>query len=356
MAEERFEERTESATPRRRQEARERGHVSKSIELSSAVILLAGVIALNVFGPQLVGGLKTLMIDVLGNLQDYDFTADNARTYFVAFGYVAGMAIMPVVVTIVVFALSINIVQVGFIFTGATLTFDLSKLNPVSGFQRMFSMRGFVRLTMGLFKVAVVGGILYWTMWGERYNILAVLDKDFTEIVKYMVEIIFLLSMRAALALLLLALFDFGYQRWQYEKDIMMSKQEVKEEYKRLEGDPKIRERRRAIQRQLALQRMMQKVPKATVVITNPTEVAIAIQYKEGMDAPIVVAKGMGFIAQRIRDIAGEHGIPIVERPPLARMLYKIVEVGGQIPYDLYKAVAEVLSYVYQLKGRKVAV
>src|SRR6185295_8875298 len=165
------------------------------------------------------------------------------------------------------------------------------------------------------------------------------------------VELMLTLSLRAALVLLVLAVFEYGFQRWQHERDLRMSKREIREELKRYEGDPRIRERRRAIQQQLALQRMILGVPNATVVITNPTHLAVAVRYEKSMEAPVVVAKGAELLARRIREAAQDHGIPIVERKDLARALYRSVDVGQSIPPDLYQAVAEILAYVYRLKG-----
>ena len=352
MPEDSFEEKTEPATPRRRQEARERGHVARSTDLNSAVILLAAIIALNFFGKSLAEGMLITSNYIFEHLGTIDIDRNNISGFFYSGMYVVIMSVLPFLIIITVFALAINLLQVGFVLNSEPLTPNLDRLNPISGLQRLFSLRGFIKLLAGMFKVLAVGTVLFMTIWSERFRLLALVDMDFRQIVEYIVEISLLLSLRAALVLIVIALLDFGYQRWQYEKDLRMSKFEIKEEMKRLEGDPKVRERRRVIQRQLALQRMMQKVPKATVVITNPTEIAVALQYEKGeMDAPIVVAKGMGLIAERIRNIAVENSIPIIEKPPLARALYKMVEVGQVIHPDLYEAVAEVLAYVYKLKG-----
>jgi flagellar biosynthetic protein FlhB len=188
-------------------------------------------------------------------------------------------------------------------------------------------------------------------MWAERVRLVELSGLGFEQILGVAVELMLTLSLRAALVLLVLAIFEYGFQRWQHERDLRMSKREVREELKRYEGDPRIRERRRAIQQQLALQRMILGVPDATVVITNPTHLAVAVRYEKSMDAPLVVAKGAELLARRIREAALEHGIPIVERKDLARALYRSADVGQSIPPDLYQAVAEILAYVYRLKG-----
>lgn len=352
MPEERFEERTESATPRRREEARERGHVARSPDLSSAVILLAAVIALNFLGKDLIGALMSITKSIFADMSTVDLNRDNIYVYLLTYSYVVFKSFLPFLIVILVFAVGINILQVGFIFTPVPMTLDVERLNPIEGIKRMFSLRGVIRLSAGLFKIAAIGCVVVWTVWSERFNLFGLVDMVFQDIANYLASVSILLAMRVALVLLVLAILEYGYQRWQYEADLKMSKPELKEELKRFEGDPKIRERRRSIQRQLAMQRMMKQVPKATVVITNPTEIAVALRYEVGeMDAPVVVAKGKGYIAEKIRNLAAENDIPIIERPPLARALYKMVEVGQIIPSDLYAAVAEVLAYVYKIKG-----
>lgn len=352
MPEERFDDRTEPATPRRREEARERGHVARSQDLSAALGLLGAVIALHLLGSALFADLRYLATEVFRHLHDVEITQDS----FPAFAW-RGMVFclkmgLPLLAAVFATALAANLVQVGFLFTTETLAFQWDRVNPIQGLQRLFTLRSVVRLLTGLVKLTVVISVLYLTLRDEVGNLLNLMDMPPAQMTEYLADIAFVLCLRAALALLALALFDFGFQRWQYEKDLRMTRSEVKEELKRMEGDPKIRERRRAIQRQLAMQRMMQKVPKATVVITNPTEVAVAIQFESSMAAPKVVAKGVGMIAERIRNIAHEHRIPIVEKPWLARALYTSVTVDQEIPSTLYAAVAEILAYVYKA-GRK---
>jgi flagellar biosynthetic protein FlhB len=208
-----------------------------------------------------------------------------------------------------------------------------------------------MRLIAGLLKLALVGLVVFWTLWAERVRLVELSGRGFEQILGVAVDLMLLLSLRAALALFVLALFEYGFQRWQHERDLRMSKQEVREELKRYEGDPRIRERRRALQQQLALQRMLLGVPQATVVITNPTHLAIAVRYEKSMEAPVVVAKGAEQLARRIREAALDHSVPVVERKDLARALYRTVDVGQAIPPGLYQAVAEILAYVYRVKG-----
>jgi flagellar biosynthetic protein FlhB len=352
MAEERFEERTEPATPRRRQEARERGHVARSADLSAALVLLGALLALEFFGRGLAGSLFESAAGILGRLAEVDGDPENLVLHYggAVAAVLSGMA--PFFILVIVAALAANFLQVGFLLTGQPLAPDLDRLDPVQGIRRLFSARAFVRLASGLLKLAVVGGVLFATIWSERERLTGLAGLEFEPMLGYATGMMLTLALRAVLALLALALLDYGYQRWQYERDLRMSRAEVREEMKRYEGDPKIRERRRALQRRLALQRMIQRVPKATVVITNPTHVAVAVEYdREKMEAPVVSAKGAEHLAERIREAAHEHGVPVVERPELARALYKAVEVGQSIPMELYQAVAEVLAYVYRLKN-----
>jgi len=261
------------------------------------------------------------------------------------------LGFLPFVGIVLAAALAANLVQVGFLFTAKPLAPDLDRINPVSGLGRLLSVRGLLRLVDGLLKLAVVGLVVFWTLWAERVRLVELSGRGFEQILGVAVDLMSLLSIRAAVALLVLALFEYGVQRWQHERDLRMSKQEVREELRRYEGDPRIRERRRAIQQQLALQRMLLGVPQATVVVTNPTHLAVAIRYEKSMEAPVVVAKGAEQLARRIRESALDHAIPVVERKDLARSLYGSVDVGQSIPPGLYQAVAEILAYVYRLKG-----
>ncbi len=352
MAEDKDDERSESATPKRREEARERGHVAKSQDLSSAVVLLASVTALWFFGRDLAGGLAGAVSGSIENLAVMDGDSENLLLHFGGALTAVLLGFLPFLITVFVAALAVNLAQVGFLWSTESLAPDLNRLDPVAGLGRLLSFKGVARLIASLLKIAVVGSVVGWTIWNERARLMDLGGFVFENLMGVAVELMFTLSFRAALALLVLAILEFGYQRWQYERDLRMSKHEVREELKRFEGDPRIRERRRAIQRQLALQRMMQDVPKATVVITNPTHLAIAVKYaQKEMEAPLVVAKGAELLAQRIRETAAEHGIPVVERKELARALYKSVEVGQQIPPELYQAVAEILAFVFRMKG-----
>jgi flagellar biosynthetic protein FlhB len=247
-----------------------------------------------------------------------------------------------------------TILQIGLLFTPERVKPDPSRLSPAAGMRRIFSLPSAVRLGFGLFKVLVVVVVAGMVVYNQRHEVLHASDLGAPELARFLASLSLSTALWVGAALFVLALLDFGFQRWKHEQDLRMTHQEVREEMKNLQGDPAVIARRRSIQRQLALHRIGDKVPKADVVVTNPTELAVAIQYDPlKMAAPIVVAKGAGVLAQRIRRLALEHNIPVVERKPLAQLLYKEVDAGRPIPDQSYAAVAEVLAYVYQLKGKK---
>jgi flagellar biosynthetic protein FlhB len=223
----------------------------------------------------------------------------------------------------------------------------------VANFGRIFSWTSVVHLGFGLLKVAVIVVVAGWSLWGERSRLMGLVELSAGEIAGYVADVVLWTSLKIAAALVILALFDYGYSFWKHEKDLRMTSQELREELKQQQGDPQIAARRKQVQRQLVLQRLSGTVPKADVVVTNPTELAVALKYDhETMAAPIVVAKGAGVLAQCIRRLALENGVPIVERKELARALYRYVEINQAIPAEQYAAVAEVIRYVYQLKGK----
>lgn len=351
MAEERDGDRTEPATPRRREEARERGQVARSADLSSAVVLLAAVLGLRFAGRPLLESLFASTSGVLGGLGNIGDDPAMVMNQFGGLFAAVLMGFLPLAGIIVAASVAVSLAQTGFLFTAEPLKPDLDRVNPVSGLGRLFSLRSLARLFGGLLKLSIVGLVVGWTIWAERGGLVELSGRGVEQVSGITVDLMQTLSLRAAIALFVLACFDYGFQKWQYELDLRMTKHEIREELKRFEGDPKIRERRRSIQRRIALQRMMAGVPQATVVITNPTHLAVAVRYEQAMDEPVVVAKGADMMAARIRGHAMEHGVPIVERKELARALYAGVEVGEAVPSGLYKAVAEIIAYVYRLKG-----
>lgn len=345
-------EKTEAPTPRRRQEARERGQLPRSSDLSSAVLLLGGLLCLRWFAPGLMTTLMNAMRTYL--TMDDPQTATQVDVVPVVssvamFGLLAAGPILLGLVTVGVLS---NLVQVGFLFTTQPLQPKLDKLNPLNGARRLFNTRTIVQLAMNLLKLFLVCLVAYYTILDRRDAILLALDVGGWHQVALWSTVLYDVGIRLAAILLVLAIIDYAWQRYKFEKDLKMTKEEVKEEMRRMEGDPVVRQRRRRMQFAAAMQRIKSAVPKADVIVTNPTEYAVALQYDAtDMRAPKVVAKGQNLLAMKIREIAIANGVPIVERPPLARALFSMVEVGQEIPEQFYKAVAEVLAYVYELSG-----
>jgi flagellar biosynthetic protein FlhB len=346
-------DKSQDPTPHRRQQAREQGQVARSQDFGSAALLLAGLAALLALGEPLVGAMGVLARRYLGEAGAISGDVDSVTAeWHDVLGLVAP-ALLPVLGVMLVVTIGVNLAQVGLLFLPEKLAPDLSRIDPLKGLSRIFSLSGVARLFFGLVKVVLVAAMAYAVLSGQRDAILTLSDLELPQIAAFLVECLLWTGIKIAAALLFLALLDYGFQWWRQEQDLRMTQQEIREEMRNLQGDPQIIARRRSVQRQLVLNRLKTAVPKADVVITNPTELAIAIQYDiETMAAPVVVAKGAGVLAQRIRRLALEHGIPIVEKKPLAQALYKDVEVNHPIPNQMYAAVAEVLAYVYQLKGK----
>lgn len=345
-------DKTEAPTPRRREEARRKGQIARSQDLGSALLLLGAMICLRWFGP----GLLQILVGLLQRQLVIDNPHDNARFDVAATVATIGLATLsaagPVMAAVMVVATASHLLQVGFLFSSEAMQFKLAKLNPVSGFKRIFSTRSLVQFAMNLGKLVVVAVAGWLAIRGRLGEVLLAVDTGGWEQVALMATILYEVGLILAAVLVVLALVDFAWQRWRHEQDLKMTREEVKEELRRMEGDPIIKQRRRRMQMTAALQHIRKNVPTADVVVTNPTELAIAIQYNnKQMSAPKVVAKGQDFLAAKIREIAIEHGVPIVERKPLAQALFKSVDVGQEIPEQFYKAVAEILAYVYELSG-----
>jgi flagellar biosynthesis protein FlhB len=346
-------DKTEAPTPRRRQEARSRGQIGRSTDLSAAVVLLGSLMVLYWSGKQILGRLlevTRLCLNDGGQQIGRDYMTLPMKAVSHEF---VGM-VLPLMLVVFVCALATSFLQIGVLFTFAPLKPSFDKLNPLNGLKRMFSGRAFVHLALGLAKMSLLGLVAYATLRGKMTVLAHASNLSHLSLVAAASELVFTLGIRMIIILLILAILDFIYQRWRTENDLKMTREEVKEELKRMEGDPMIKRRRREIQMQLAIQRLKSVIPKADVVVTNPTELAIVIEYDaDNMTAPKVTGKGADLLAKRIRELAIEHGIPIIERKPLAQALYKMVDVGQEIPSQFYKAVAEILAYVYELSGRR---
>lgn len=252
-------------------------------------------------------------------------------------------------------ALAAEMFQVGFEISTKAISFKLDRFNVINGFKRLLSLKSLIELLKSLIKLTVIGVVAYFVIKGQINELQLLYNSSILYIFTFLLKGIFKIFISILILMIIVAIMDYGYQRWQYEKDMRMTKQEVKEEYKETEGDPQVKSRIRSIQIQAARKRMMQQVPTADVVVTNPTHLAIAIKYDPiTMAAPQVIAKGAGHIAERIKALAAEHRIPVVENKELARNLYKLIEVGEQIPSEFFRAVAELLAYVYKLKGKTI--
>jgi flagellar biosynthesis protein FlhB len=348
-------DKTQEATPHRRQQAREEGQVAKSQDLGSAILLILGLLCLMMLGEGLANFLGEYARHQLGDSPWLSADAAFAVSQWNQVLAALARFVLPIFGLLFIGAILVNVLQIGFLFLPANAAPDIARLDPLRGLGRIFSMSNVVRLVFSIFKLGIIATVAFLSIYQQRHAILDMTSLEAPQIAIFLLQLLFGTAMKIAIALLILAIFDYGFQRWKYEQDIKMTPQEVREEMRNLEGDPQIIARRRVVQRQLVSARLASAVPKADVVITNPTELAVAIQYEpETMAAPIVVAKGAGMVAERIRRLALEHNIPIVEKKPLAQALFKEVEINHPIPPERYTAVAEVLAYVYQLQGKTI--
>lgn len=353
MAEESFQEKSEEATPRRREEARKKGQVAKSRELSSIAVLFASILIL-FWGASFFYYQNTNIIRYYMQIAaTTHLTQGNAIQIAKNILWQFFIILLPLMSATFIIAILSNIFQVGLLFSFEAIEPKLSKVNPLEGIKRLFSLQSIMEFVKSLFKVLIVSGITYYAIKSEMDNLLPLVNLEPVQIIIYISKTSIAILWKSSLALLILAILDFIYQKWEFEKNLKMTKQEVKEEYKQTEGDPFIKSRIRQIQREMARKRMMAEVPKADVIITNPIHLAIAIKYERGqMEAPQIIAKGADNIAKKIKEIAEKNSVPVIENIPLAHSLYKI-DIGKFIPAELFGAVAEILAYVYTLKKKK---
>ncbi len=344
-------EKTEQATSKRKSEAREKGQVAHSREVPSVAILSACLIYFYFNTTGMLEKVKALMVSTFREAGQVAVTQDNIQSLLAGFVFKGFSLLFPLLLTVVVTGLAASIIQVGIVFSAESLQPKLSKIDPLKGFQRLFCLKSVVELFKNILKLSVVGYIAYVTVRGEVKGIFPLMDQSAGAILLYIGKISFKILFTTCWVLIIMAVMDYAYQRWEYERSLKMSKQEIKDEHKHSEGDPVIKARIKRLQREMARKRMMASVPKADVVITNPTHIAVALRYDQSsMLAPVVVAKGAGFIAEKIKEIAKASNVPVVENKSMARVLYKMVEVNKAIPENLYRAVAEILAYVYGLK------
>ncbi len=342
-------ERTEEATPRKREEARKKGQVPKSRDLSTAILLLSVILFFYLTRDYYLNLFKTTFVYYLGLLgKRY-----NILDIILNFMYFMMKFLLPFVIVVLFVSILSNVMQFGLVFTLEPLMPSVDRLNPLRFIDMIFSKRLWVELLKSILKAIVIFFVVYLFLKSELVMLREVKVYTPSLVVSQLASLLFSIALKITLIFLIMSILDYAYQRWEYEASLRMTKQEIKEELRQYEGDPLVKSKIRRMMREIARRRMLKEVPKASVVITNPVELAVALKYDEKeMDAPIVVAKGAGELAVRIKSIAREHNVPIIENRPLARALYRLVEVGEEIPEELYKAVAEVLAYVYRMKGR----
>jgi flagellar biosynthesis protein FlhB len=354
MAEE-LGERTELPTGRKLFEARQRGQIVKSADLSAALDLIGSLVLILVLGSGLVSGLAAIMRNLLQDnaAPGARLTTDSIAPTLVWTGWGALRAVGPLLVLLLLVSYLAQFLQVGWLITGQPLEPKLDRLNPVTGLKRLFSLRNLVKTTVNSLKLAVVGGVAFAVIGRDLPQVAALPLLPTAAAVALVGRLVLELAIWLLAVMLAIGLADWSYQRWQHSSDLRMTRQEVKDERRSMDGDPDVKARRLRMARDIAMQRMKQNVPKADVIVTNPTHFSVALQYDQAtMRAPRLLAKGADFMAFRIREIAVASGVPIVERPPLARALFFGVEEGQEVPPEHYQAVAEILAYVYRLEGR----
>ncbi len=348
-----FGEKTEQATSKKKQDARNKGQVVFSKDINIAITFLITMVAINNFGGYIFARLAQSFEYYVNFSTQVDDTF-NMRSMSVILGrmFVDIITVAsPIMLIGLVSGVVLCYIQVGFLFTTETIQFKLDKLNPINGLKQIFSIRSLVELGKNLLKIVILSLVAYAYLRDKMGLILELMGMPAAQIGGVLWSLVYNLSIRMSLILIVISALDMAYKIWQNNKDLMMTKQEVKEEYKQTEGNPQIKSKIREKQRQMAMSRMMQDVPKADVIITNPTHFAVAVKYDLEINiAPYVVAKGQDLMAKRIRKVAEENEIPIVENKPLARELHASVKIGQAIPEHLYHAVAEVLAFVYKLK------
>ncbi|WP_107837865.1 flagellar biosynthesis protein FlhB [Metasolibacillus meyeri] len=347
-------EKTEKATPKKRQDARKKGQVLKSQDVTAAVLLLLMFIFLFVIAPFMFKGIMGFLNQAFErNLLVESITIEIVmELYFETLKEMAKL-VLPIMLVAIVAGIGANYFQFGLLFTTETLKLDLKKMDPIKGIKKIISLRAIINLIKSLLKVSFIGAVTTTVIWVNLENVLSLAFKSPWETLGTVAYLTGIMGLAAALMLVFIALLDYLYEKYEYEKQLKMSKQDIKDEHKNSEGDPLIKSKIKQRQREMAMRRMMQEIPSADVVITNPTHFAIALKYDEdSMEAPRVVAKGTDFVAQKIKMIAKENDVIMVENRALARAMYDQVEIGDAVPEEFFKAVAEILAYVYRIKRK----
>ena len=348
------EEKTEEATPKKKSEARKKGQIARSKDVGLAITMVTCTLVILLLSGMIVGNLKDTMVYFLQSGMLQDINEMSIKSIVITILLKAGLCILPVVIPIMIAGIVASLMQTGFLLTGEPLKPKFSKLNPISGIKNMFSKKSFVDLLKNLAVVTVIGfiGFLYVR---ENYDkILQISNTYLPSLGGQVQDLVVGIFFQVSLVLVIIAAADYFVQFRFHQKDLRMTKQEIKEEYKQMEGDPQIKSKIKQKQREMATRRMMASVADATVVITNPTHLSIALKYEEGNnEAPKVVAKGADLVALKIKEVAKENDVPIMENKPLARMIYEQVDIDREVPQEMYQAVAEILAMVYKLKNKK---
>ncbi|MZP30549.1 flagellar biosynthesis protein FlhB [Heliobacterium undosum] len=348
------EEKTEKPTAKRRSEARKKGQVARSQEINTAIILLFGFLALRYLGVETMDGMERMMVYLLGTVTLEEVTPVRVITTGTIIAIRTMLMIAPFMLAAMAAGLLASYLQVGFMFSTEGLKMNWGKLNVIAGLKNIFSSRSLVELVKSLLKVSVIGYVAFSAVVKHLQLFPKLLGMDVQAALVAISTVAYDVGFRVAVLLIVIAALDYWYQWYKHEESLKMSKQEVKDEFKQAEGDPQIKGKIKQRMREAAMRRMMQELPKADVVITNPTHFAVALKYEGGtMTAPVVIAKGQDYVALRIREAAQGHGIPLVEDKPLARALYSSVEIGQEIPAELFQAVAEVFAFVFRLKKKR---
>jgi flagellar biosynthesis protein FlhB len=352
MSEDKNEERTQEPTEKRRREFREKGQVAQSREVNTAMLLTGALILWSFYAPLFWKNLKSFLTIFWSLSSEYSVTSQSVR--LMMFFAVQNMAnlLWPLLLSCLVLGFLSSYLQIGWLITAKPLEPDLKKLDPIKGMSKFVSRRSFFEAAKSFGKVFLVAALAYWTLFARFDGFLGLAGAELDIVVGFMAEVMFVILLKCCILLIIIAVVDYFFSRHEMEKKMKMTKQEVKQEHKETEGDPQVKQRVRMIQREMSRKRMIAEVPNSDVIITNPTHYAVALRYKrEEMDAPVVVAKGADHLAMKIREVGKLHKVPLVENPVVARSLYQ-VELGKAIPEQMFKAVAEILAYVYKLKKR----
>ncbi|HSI66874.1 MAG TPA: flagellar biosynthesis protein FlhB [Planococcus sp. (in: firmicutes)] len=346
-------EKTEKATPQKRQESKRKGQVAKSPEVAAAMIMLGGILLLYFTGGWMLEQILGIFRVNLTQFFNWELTPASTRTLLEQMAFEGFKIMVPMALIGMIFGFLGNYIQIGPIFSADPLMAKFERINPIKGAKRIFSVRALVELAKSLLKISIIGTAAFLVLWFAKEELFLLSQQSVPHALSFVGGLVIKLGLTASLILLCLAVLDYIYQKHEFEKGIKMSKQDIKDEYKKSEGDPLIKSKIKEKQRQMSMNRMIQDLPNADVLITNPTHYAIAIKYDaETMEAPQVIAMGKDHLALKIKEKAKELDIVIMENKPLARALYAQVEVGDYVPEDLFMAVAEVLAYIYRLKGK----